>query len=458
MTIRSKLTLQFAVIFSFILILFSVFIYVFVSLYQERDFQQNLKNRANIVAHVYLDANQVSQETYRKILRQYNQSLPYEIVNVYDNTGKLVFQEGEGRLPVSKEILSALQQNIEVMQLVQGRQLVGVPYFDAKNKKKYLVIASSIDANSRQQLRELRLILSFGCLIAVVIVLAAGWVFARQALRPITKVVQEVEKISASDLHLRLTDSVGKDELSHLAHTFNKMLDRLEQAFAMQKTFISNASHELRTPLTAMIGELEVALMKPRAAHEYERVLHATLNEAKLLTQLSNGLLQIAQASFDISKIELKKVRFDEVVFLASEEVKKRHRQAKIDINFENLPEDESKLFCKANESLLLIAFINVFENACKFSPPEGLISATIHVTPAQLQLRVQDRGVGIKNEDLQHVFVPFFRADNVRDISGHGIGLPLAEKIIKLHQGTIQINSALHVGTEVLISLPAAF
>ncbi|QMU29111.1 HAMP domain-containing sensor histidine kinase [Adhaeribacter radiodurans] len=458
MTIRTKLTLQFAVIFSFILVLFSIFIYVFVLFYQESDFQQNLKDRANIVAHVYLDANQVSQETYRKILRQYNQSLPYEIVNVYDATGKLVFQEGDGSLPISKDLIARLQQGHEVMQLVHDRQLVGIPYFDTKKKQQYSVIASSIDVNSKQQLRELRLILTVGCLLAVVIVLAAGWVFARQALRPITKVVKEVEKISASDLHLRLTDSDGKDELSHLAHTFNKMLDRLEQAFAMQKTFISNASHELRTPLTAMIGELEVALMKPRGSHEYERVLHATLDEAKLLTQLSNGLLQIAQASFDISKIELNKVRFDEVVFLAGEEVKKRHRQAKIEINFENLPEDESRLICLANESLLLIAFINVFENACKFSPEQGLISATIHVNLVQLQLRVQDRGVGIKNEDLQHVFVPFFRADNVRDISGHGIGLPLAEKIIKLHQGTIEVHSALHVGTEVIISLPANF
>lgn len=458
MTIRTKLTLQFAGIFLLILILFSVFIYVFVSLYHESDFRKNLKNRANIVAHVYLDANRVSQETYRKILRQYNQTLPHEIVNVYDASGKLVFKEGEGTLTVGPTLMSGLRQGKEVMMLLHNRQLVGIPYYDAENQKQFLVVASSIDVNSRQQLHELRIILLVGCLVAIVIVLVAGWLFAQQALRPITKVVEEVNKISASDLHLRLSDADGKDELSNLAYTFNNMLDRLEQAFAMQKTFVSNASHELRTPLTAIIGELEVALMKPRTAHEYERVLHATLNEARLLTQLSNGLLQIAQASFDISKISLNKVRFDEVVYQAGAEIKKRHRQAHIQINFEKLPDDESKLFCLANESLLLIAFINVFENACKFSPAQGLISATIKITSHELQLLVKDRGVGINNEDLKHVFVPFFRADNVRDISGHGIGLPLAEKIIKLHQGSIRVNSALHVGTEVLISLPVNF
>ncbi len=458
MTIRTKLTLQFAGIFLPILILFSVFIYVFVSLYHQSDFRKILKNRANIVAHVYLDANRVSQETYRKILRQYNQTLPHEIVNVYNVRGKLVFQEGEGKMPIAPGMLQELRQGREVMQLIRNRQLVGIRYFDSNKRKQYLVIASSIDVDSQQQRRELRLILLVGCLVSFVIVLVAGWLFAQQALRPITKVVEEVKKISASDLHLRLSNADGQDELSNLALTFNQMLDRLERAFEMQKTFISNASHELRTPLTAIIGELEVALMKPRTAHEYERVLHATLVEARLLTQLSNGLLQIAQASFDISKIMLNKVRFDEIVYQASAEIQKRHRQAQIEINFENLPEDENKLFCLANEALLLIAIINVFENACKFSPAKGLISATIKITERELQLWIKDRGVGIKNEDLRHVFVPFFRAENVRDISGHGIGLPLAEKIIKLHQGTIQVHSAINVGTEVIISLPVTF
>ena len=458
MTIRTKLTLQFAGIFSVILILFSIFIYIFVAWYHEKDFRENLQDRANIVAHVYLDANRVSQETYRRILRQYNQTLPYEIVKVYDNAGKLVFQEGEGDLPISPDLIQALKQGREIPALIRDRQLVGVPYLDENTNNRYYIMASSRDLNSQQQLRELRLILTVGCLAAIAIVLVAGRLFAQQALLPITKVVQEVEKISASDLHLRLSAADGSDELSHLAHTFNNMLDRLEQAFEMQKTFISNASHELRTPLTAMIGELEVALMKSRPDHEYERVLRATLAEARLLTRLSNGLLQIAQTSFDSSKIKLERVRFDEIIYQASEETKKRHRQALIQVNFENLPENENKLICLANEPLLLIAVINVFENACKFSPADGVIAATIKLTGSELQLVVQDQGVGIKDEDLKHVFVPFFRAENVRDISGHGIGLPLAEKIIKLHQGSIHVSSVLNIGTEVVITLPAAF
>src|SRR5690606_31157642 len=127
----------------------------------------------------------------------------------------------------------------------------------------------------------------------------------------------------------------------HLSQTFNKMLDRLEKAFEMQSTFVSNASHELRTPLTAMIGELEVALMKPREKEEYQRVLASTLEDARLLAELSNGLLQIAQASVDTSKIKLAHLRFDELLWMAHEQALKRHPGALYDIDFDNLPDDE---------------------------------------------------------------------------------------------------------------------
>ena len=202
---------------------------------------------------------------------------------------------------------------------------------------------------------------------SMLIVLVAGWFFSKSVLNPITKIVSEVEKISASDLHLRLSGATGHDELSQLANTFNKMLDRLETAFEMQNTFVSSASHELRTPLTAMIGQLEVALMQKREPAEYHRTLESTLDDARMLARLSNGLLQIAQASTDISKITLKPIRFDDLIWLALEEAQKRHPNVKFELHFENFPEEEESLMLLGNESLLFIGFLNVFENAGKF-------------------------------------------------------------------------------------------
>ena len=455
MKIRTRLTLQFTSIFAIILVLFSLTVYFYTSITRSISFYVSLANRANIVAHVFLDADKVSEATYRRTLRKYYQTLPYEIVQVYNQQDNVVFREGEGSLSVSPASLNNIKQN-QLVEWKEGqRHFTGLVYKDVSGE--YIVVASSIDVVTLEKLADLRLILITGFLGSMLIVLASGWFFAKQALRPILKVVQEVEKISASDLHLRLSQADGKDEVSHLAQTFNSMLDRLESAFDMQNTFISNASHELRTPLTAIIGELEVALMKSRHAQEYEQVLQSVLDEARLLARLSNGMLQIAHASFDISKIKLEPLRFDELVFQAIEEAKKRQPHAHIDINFENFPDDERRLNCRGNESLLLIALLNIIENACKFSGPGQAVMGTISAHNNFVKLQIKDHGRGMSADDLKKVFVPFWRADNVRDISGHGIGLPLAEKIVKLHKGNIQINSKLGVGTDVIVTIPTA-
>ncbi|MGV3587071.1 MAG: ATP-binding protein [Adhaeribacter sp.] len=455
MKIRTRLTLQFTSIFAIILVLFSLTVYFYTAITRSISFYDSLANRANIVAHVFLDADKVSEATYRQTLQKYYQTLPYEIVQVYNLQGEVVFREGEGSFTISPATFANIKQNYLVEWKDEQRHFTGLVYKDVSGD--YVVVASSIDVVTLEKLGDLRLILITGLLGSMLIVLVSGWFFAKQALRPILKVVQEVEKINVSDLHLRLSQADGKDEVSHLALTFNYMLDRLESAFDMQNTFISNASHELRTPLTAIIGELEVALMKPRTAHEYERVLQAVLDEARLLARLSNGMLQIAHASFDISKIKLEPLRFDELVFQAIEEAKKRQPHALIDINFENLPDDERLLKCRGNESLLLIALLNIVENACKFSVPGQAVVGTISVQKNFVQLQIKDQGRGMSPDDLKKVFVPFWRADNVRDISGHGIGLPLAERIVKLHKGKIHINSKLGIGTEVTIAIPAA-
>jgi signal transduction histidine kinase len=456
MKLRTKLTLQFASIFGIILILFSLVVYYFTSLYRQDDFFSRIKSRTESVAKHVLEADEVNAATRRQNEINYFHELPQEAVRVFRSNGELFFANGEGNLGVNLKVLQRIKEQKSI-QYEQGvRQVVGVHYQD--NEGDFIVLASSVDAFTLQKLQHLKIILIVGFFGSMVVVVLAGWGFAKQAMRPITKIVNEVEKISANDLDMRLSDADGKDEVSHLAQTFNKMLDRLEMAFEMQSTFVSNASHELRTPLTAMIGELEVALMKPREPEEYQRVLQSTLEDARLLTELSNGLLQIAQASLDTSKIKLTNIRFDELVWMAREQALKRQPNARIEVDFENFPDDEERLVVKGNEALLLVAVVNVMENAIKFSPDGQSVTGSILLRGQDVVLRVKDKGLGIAEEDLKHVFVPFFRAENVRNITGHGIGLPLAERILKIHHGTISIHSKIHQGTEVDIKLPQAY
>jgi signal transduction histidine kinase len=455
MQIRSRLTLQFAGILAIILVLFSLVIYYFNSLYRQQDFYGRIEGRSNIAAAHYLEADEVDKQTRDQNQIKYYQVLPHEVITIYDTTGQLVLTEGGESLELAQEQLQTIISKGKIQFEKNDRQVVGILYQD--NQGDFIVLASSVDTYSLRKLQYLKTILIVGFLGSMVVVLLAGWAFAKQALLPITKVVSEVEKISASDLHLRLSNADGHDEVSHLARTFNHMLNRLETAFEMQRTFVSNASHELRTPLTAMIGELDVALMKEREPEEYQRVLRSILEDARLLTELSNGLLQIAQASVDPSKVKLVNLRFDEVVWMAREQALRRQPTATIDIRFSDFPEDEERLIVKGNEALLLIAIVNVLENAIKFSPMGNQIAGTIHVKEKYIILYIEDKGLGIAEDDLNKVFIPFFRAGNVRNITGHGIGLPLTERILKLHKGSIEVNSVINEGTRVTIKLPQA-
>jgi signal transduction histidine kinase len=455
MKIRSRLMLQFAGIFAVILIFFSLVIYYFNSLYRADDFFNRIEGRARVVASYVLDKDEVDTETHRKQEIAYFHALPNEITQVYNAADKLIFTDSDSTLFLPDNLLNQVRKEGKAQYTFNDRQIVGVLVTD--NQGEHVVLASSVDRYSLRKLQYLKTILLIGFLGAMVVVVVAGWAFAHQAMQPVAAIVSEVEKLSASDLHKRLPNSDGQDEVSHLARTFNHMLDRLETAFDMQRTFVANASHELRTPLTTMIGELEVALMKKREPAEYERVLQSTLEDARLLAELSNGLLQIAQASTDSSKIIHTLLRFDEVVWLAREQTLRRQPNASINIDFANFPEEEERLEIKGNEALLLIAIVNVLENAIKFSPEGRAISGLIRVGKSEVLLEISDEGLGIAEDDLKKVFIPFFRAGNVRNITGHGIGLPLTERILKLHNGAIVVDSQINVGTVVTISLPQA-
>jgi signal transduction histidine kinase len=253
--------------------------------------------------------------------------------------------------------------------------------------------------------------------------------------------------ISATNLDLRLDANESKDEISELASTFNEMLNRLENSFDSQKHFVSNISHELRTPLSAIIAELELSTHKERNVDEYKLVILNTLQDAKKLAKLSNSLLDLAKANYDPSEIAFKQVRIDEVLLDARQQVQKSNPNYNIAIHFENDFEDDNQISVNANEYLLKVAFVNLFENGCKFSDDkQSLVSISFEKN--KIKLNFSDNGIGISTEELEHIFTPFYRGSNKTHADGNGIGLSLTKKIIQLHKGTISVFSKKNEGT----------
>ncbi|WP_019948331.1 sensor histidine kinase [Hymenobacter aerophilus] len=466
MTIRARLTVQFAAILVVTLLLFAAMIYFFTYQSRREAFTESLFARARVVAHVYLDGtrrgDERSRASYRRYLRQFYRTLPAEEVYVFDARGRVVFREG----PSERIVPLALRQQVrrtgrEVRFEGRYRQTVGLLYQEP-GRGDFVVVASSVDDDSREKLDNLLTVLGFGLLGSFVVVGIGGLIFAGQALQPIKRIIREVDSITASDLHQRLSPGQGRDEVSLLAQRFNSLLDRLETAFVGQRTFVRDASHELRTPLTAIIGQLEVALLQQqRTPEEYRQVLRGTLDAARLLKDLTNGLLQIARASDDPSQVPRTRLRLDELLLLAHEELHRRHPTRRIDLDFREAPgtAGPAPFGVLGNEALVLVAFLNILENACKFTAakPAAPIVATLTSGGGRVQLEVVDQGPGMSEADRRQVFVPFFRAEAVRTVPGHGIGLPLTAKIMELHGGRIAVASILEQGTRVLLDFPAA-
>ncbi|MDC2175207.1 HAMP domain-containing sensor histidine kinase [Bacteroides thetaiotaomicron] len=290
-------------------------------------------------------------------------------------------------------------------------------------------------------------------LLSFAILFMIGYFMARSALNPVSHIIRQMKKTTASDLSQRVSVNNQKDEIGELALTFNKTLDRLEESFESQKMFVSNVSHELRTPMAALIAELELALHKERSNEEYKQVVEAALNDARKVEKLSGGLLDLAKVSYDKGQIAMNEVRLDEVLIDAFAIVLKANPDYKVDMISDDTNDDDTLITVLGNEYLLRTAFANLIENNCKFSPDKSSVIQII-VNGHLVNIQFSDKGIGIPQEDIDQLFTPFYRGRNKYYIGGNGIGMALVDKIISLHSGEIHIQSQPGIGTQFTISL----
>jgi signal transduction histidine kinase len=185
-------------------------------------------------------------------------------------------------------------------------------------------------------------------------------------------------------------------------------------------------------------------------------VLQSTLDAARQLNNLTNGLLQIARASGDASQVPMAEVRMDEVLLQAHEQILRRHPTCRVDLDFAEAAEGNTSFAVRGNEPLLLAAVLNVLDNACKFARGcDQPVTAALVPEGRRLKLLVTDHGPGMDAADLNQVFVPFFRAARTRVVPGHGIGLPLTAQIMALHGGSVRLESEPGSGVQASLEWP---
>lgn len=454
MQIRTRLTVQFSLLVSSILLVTFFAIYFFSYYNSTEDFYDRLRSKAKSQAELLLKIPQVNTEVL-KALDETNRDLIYnENTFIFDEKNRLIYSNPSNpqlkAIHVSNYWLDEIRKAGQIRYTDGDYKVVGIYYKYPFNRA--VVMLGAQDLYGQANLSNLSTLLTVLFFIVTLIVALVGWIFSKRALRPISKVMNAVEGILPQKLDTRLEVPNQKDEIGRLTTTFNKLLDRIETAFQMQKIFVANVSHELKNPLTKIRSQLEVSMLKQRSAADYELTIQSVLEDIQELAQLSNTLLELAKVSEDQRDLLTETIRVDDLLLDSRLSLAQANPAYNILVNFDELPEDDNWLEVPGNSTLLKTAFLNLMDNACKFSE-NHTVNVGLSATNKVIALKFSDNGKGIPKEDQNLVFQPFYRSDNTANIKGYGIGLSLVERIIKLHNGTVAISSNLPKGTTVVVT-----
>ncbi|MBP6387013.1 sensor histidine kinase [Lacihabitans sp. CCS-44] len=456
MKIRTKIAFQFTLIVALILVVFSVSLYYLLEGYTKDEFNNYLKDRAQTTAKLLINKKNLDKRFLKIVDRNTLSSLYAAEVLVFNDENLVTYSniDSVNKFPYSPEILEKIRKFKYHEANYQNKKVVGLMYTDEELKKDYLILAQAEDTYGEQKLERIKEAMTIGLVSSIFLTIIFGFVFAGQSLKPISRINQEVSKITARDLTKKLSTGNNKDEIAQLARNFNEMLSRIEKSFELQKSFVSNASHELRTPLAAIKSEIQVALEKDRTPEQYKEILKSLNIDNQRLIQLINGLLQLAKSEKGDKSLQMVPIRIDEILFEVQDELQHQHQNYRISIDFEEIPDDDESVTINGNKSLLRTLFNNLIDNACKYSE-NNMAVINIRFNKSNCIINVADTGIGISKDDHEKIFEPFFRTKNASNYKGHGIGLSICKRIVDIHGGRIILKSELGQGSNFNVILP---
>ncbi len=287
--------------------------------------------------------------------------------------------------------------------------------------------------------------------VVIILVSASGRFFIRSIVRPVLKINETAKELATGDLSVRVDNSGMRDEIDELCTTFNNMAEALGEAESMKNDFISTISHELRTPLTAIRGWGETLVQIGNTDPETtKKGMSVIIGESQRLAEMveelldfsriQNGKMQLVNAKIDVL------AELDDAVFT----MKDNAERAGLELIY-NVPHMPLPMFGDA--ARIRQVFVNLLDNAIKYNEHAGKIIVMAEVHGTNLVIYFTDTGCGIAPENIPRVKDKFFRAN--LSVHGTGIGLAVADEIIKLHYGTMEINSVLGEGTTITVTLP---
>ncbi len=322
--------------------------------------------------------------------------------------------------------------------------------FEFLGKETIVYVASSLE-ETLELLKRLRFFLIISTPLIIILLGVGGYLIVSLSIEPLRRFSNEIKKITHRTLGQRIQEPKVK-ELKTLARSFNSMLERLKRAFDLEKRILSDASHELKTPLSVILAECDVILQKRRSAQEYRESIVFIKDKAESMRKTIEDILSLARLDSGLlSSCEFKKVDVCECISKAIDMVSSLSSKKGIQIYFSQ----KGPYYIYGDMDRLTEAFMNLLDNAIRYNKEGGRVDVSIYERSDMLEIHFKDTGLGITRKDIDRIFQRFFRADNVRNTEGTGLGLNIAREIIKAHGGDIKVESTPGKGTNFIVSIP---
>ncbi|HBA91074.1 MAG: hypothetical protein A2X24_04735 [Chloroflexi bacterium GWB2_54_36] len=450
MSLRLRLTLLYTSILGGVLLVFGILVYTLITV----TLLDSIDSRLSTASQQLIDRLRVTSA---------DQFDPRSVAS-YQPTENLLFQvwDLEGNLQLTRPVglLNTLDENglgvgqsFYSSKTVSGDRIrvLSVPLKTSRGPVGVLQVGLSLALVDVVQ----RTLIGVLVLLTIILMLLVGlstWFLTRQALAPLATVTEVATRITqADDLSRRIPASkAGGDEVGKLIRAFNETLERLENLFNTQRRFTADVSHELRTPLTVIKGE--VGLMRLTGSVDEESIGNIE-REVDRLTRLVGDLLLLSQAESGRLMLDMAEVDLDTVLL----EVYQQARTLAGDKVTVSLSEID-QVHIIGDRDRLKQVLLNLAANAIQYSPAGKSVTLGLQRADDRVKLFVQDTGPGISPKDLPHIFDRFFRAERSRkrsSSSGFGLGLSIADWIVKKHNGRIEVSSEEGQGTLFTVWLP---
>ena len=457
-SIRWQLTLWYSLALSCVLIAFSIANYATIRSYLLARVDAELIEESNELAEEVELAN-TEHQFRRRFQQRYSGDANFGF-QVSELNGTILFGSpwlNEVHLPYPQsaaDINFRSLENRELSRGERGRLLSRVLALPTGSVIIHVVIPLE---HFERQMQALMSLLIVNGLLALLGAIVVGYVIARRVMVPILGITAAAERISFENLSERVPIANSKDELGRLAATLNQTFDRLQRSIGEMRRFTADAAHELRTPLAVIRTEAEVAIREDALRiqdnpDQFRRVTEVALAETTRLSNLVDQLLTLSRHDAGLQQPGLEEVSLRDLLLDVVETLRvvaEKKGQTIVASELCDVP-------VLGDDISLSQLFFNLIDNAVKYTPAGGAITVVCRHDASRVCVTIEDTGIGIERQHLDHLFERFYRVDASRSTGGTGLGLAICRSVVDMHHGNLTVESEPGRGSRFTVSLPA--